>query len=1018
MRSRALCCLALAALMPHARSASAERLAFTTFRSFEGRIYTDVNVVVEDRQGFLWLGTEKGLARFDGRNFRHFGKEQGLTKTNVTSLAFAGNGALWVGSWGAVFRFDPVGGGSFTEVPVHGNKIPLERTLVYVDAKKQVWCVADFLYRLEPGPRPAFRRASFEPATSMPWVTSFLPDGAGNLWIGGLDDLYRVSAQGVVSRIFGYDQRSPGDVRSIVEDRHGRIWLATGKGIGFVEPASSGRPSDLVLRNILKADIQTPIVAREGGGIWVGGMDALLEIASDGTVVRRIVREHGLAALPAWPRLVDHAGGLWVTTMTGSLQRLPATGFSSFGTADGLDAPLVRAIWRRRSGDLIVNGAPDVLQRFDGRRFVPTVPPLPHGVSPSWGWYQVDLEDRDGHWWVPGVAALLRFGPVARLEDLARARPTSVYRTAGCFPGGDVFRIYEDSRGDVWIGTITRGQATIHRWSRESGAFSCYWSSGIVGSEVAPTAFLDNGRGTMWIGFYNGQVARYQAGRFECLFDCLGRSGLIYSLHHDRRGRLWVGTYRAGVLRVDNPTAARPIAVSLTTAQGLSSNRIGGITEDRFGRIYIGTDSGVDVLEENGRIHHFGTAEGLPHPFVGVAYADPDGEIWLGTLDGVARFTPPAEFREEGDIRVLIDAVRVSGRARPVSAAAEARMDGLVLEPDERDIAIDYVGLPRASADTLKFQYRLSEHEPWSPPSANRSVVLAGLDAGRYRVEIRALDAAGRASPHLAVISFRALAPFYRRAWFIALSVATTIGLAMLAYRARVRHLVALERQRTRIAMDLHDEMGSRLGSIALLADVATQETTVETRRSHLLGQIAETAAEMGSSLTEIIWSLRHDTISLERAAQYLTAHGARLFPGPLPAFTTRFPAEWPAVDMSHATGRAVLLVGQEALHNSARHARAATVSLQLEQQGHRWRLTVEDDGRGVHHANQPSTGEGLGLESMRRRAAQIGASLQILEGDGGGTTVHLVFDPHARARDRMNIRRTWTRPWDMTDRN
>ena len=1015
MRSRAVCGLALAALTLDVSSASAERLPFTTFGSFESRIYTDVNVVVEDRQGFLWLGTEKGLERFDGRSFRHFGKDQGLTKTNVTGLALAGDGTLWVGSWGAVFRFDPAGGGAFTEVPVHGNKIPLERTLVYVDSKNQVWCIADFLYRLEPGPSPVFRRVHFEPATSMPWVTGFLPDRAGNLWIGGIDDLYRVSAQGVVSRIAGYDEQAPGEVRSIVEDRHGHVWLLTGKGIWRVDRAS---PSDLVLRSILKTDFQTSIVAREEGGIWVGVRDALLEIASDGSVVRRIVKQHGLAALPPWPRLVDHAGGLWVTSMTGSLQRLPATGFSSFGAADGLEAPLVRAIWQRRSGDLIVNGYPDVLQRFDGRRFIPTRPPLPPGVVPSWGWYQVDMEDRHGHWWIPANPGLLKFSPVKRLEDLARAKPMTVSRASGCFPSGDIFRLYEDSRGDVWVGTITRDQETVYRWNRASGEFSCYRSSDFLGRDFAPTAFLDDGRGTMWIGFYNGQVVRYRGGRFDCVLDCSGRRGLIYSLHHDRRGRLWIGTYREGVLRVDDPTAASPIAVSLTTAQGLSSNRIGGITEDRFGRIYIGTDSGVDVLEENGRIHHFGTADGLPHPLVGVAFAHPNGEIWLGTLDGVARFTPPAEFREEGDIRVLIDGVRVSGRARPVSAAAEAQVDGLVLEPHERDIAIDYVGLPQTSADTLKFQYRLSETEPWSPPSASRSLVLAGLDAGRYRIEIRALDTAGRASPHLAVISFRALAPFYRRAWFNVLSVLATLGIAMLAYRARVRHLVELERQRTRIAMDLHDEMGSRLGSIALLADVATQETTVATRRSHLLGQIAETAAEMGSSLTEIIWSLRHDTISLERVAQYLTAQGARLFPGPMPAFTTRFPAKWPAVDMSHATGRAVLLVGQEALHNSARHAHASVVTLQLEEQGRRWRLTVEDDGRGVHHANQPSGGEGFGLESMRRRAAQIGASLQILDDDGRGTTVHLVFDPRVRPGDRMNIRRTWTRPWDMTDRH
>jgi signal transduction histidine kinase len=540
----------------------------------------------------------------------------------------------------------------------------------------------------------------------------------------------------------------------------------------------------------------------------------------------------------------------------------------------------------------------------------------------------------------------------------------------------------------------------------------------MFGRKMGPSAFLDDGRGTMWIGFYLGQVARYRDGRFECLFDCSGRNGLVESLYLDRRRRLWIGTYRAGVLRVDDPTAARPAAASLTAGDGLSSNRIGGITEDRFGRIYIGTERGVDVLDEAaGRIHHFSTADGLPHPFVSSAYAHPDGEIWLGTLNGVARFTPPATFREEPPIHVLIDDARVSGIARPLSAAGESQLDGLVLEPDQRDIAIDFVGLPRTLAGSLRFQYRLSEGEAWSPPSADRSLVLAGLDAGSYRVEIRALDAAGRTSAHAALVSFQVLAPFYGRSWFVALALLTAFGLAALAYRARVGRLVALERQRTRIAMDLHDQMGSQLGSIALLADVAAAGSVTDVRHDRLLTQIAETAAEMGSSLTEIVWSLRHDAMTIERVARYLAAHGRRLLPGPVPAFVTEFPEPWPVVTLSPATGRAVLLVGQEALHNTARHSHARTVVLALEGAGNRWRLVVRDDGIGIRADESGTNHEGFGLESMRRRAADIRASIEIRSSRSDGTTVALVFDPRARARtrDRMNIRRTWKRPWDIS---
>ena len=303
----------------------------------------------------------------------------------------------------------------------------------------------------------------------------------------------------------------------------------------------------------------------------------------------------------------------------------------------------------------------------------------------------------------------------------------------------------------------------------------------MFGKKIGPSAFLDDGQGTMWIAFYNGQVARYRHDGSSASSIVPAGDGLVQSLYLDRRRRLWIGTSRAGVLRVDDITAKRPEAVSLTMAAGLSSDRIGAITEDRFGRIYVGTERGVDVLDEaGGRIHHFGTAEGLPHPFVGSAYAHPDGEIWLGTLNGVGAFHAAGQVCEEPPIRIPDPrGAEGLGIARPLSVAGESRMEGLGLGPDQKDIAIDFVGLPRSLADTLRFQYRLSDREPWSPSSAVRSVVLAGLASGSYQVEIRGLDAAGRTSPHTALVLFRVAAPFYKRSWFLVLAVLASLGLAV-----------------------------------------------------------------------------------------------------------------------------------------------------------------------------------------------------------------------------------------------
>ena len=996
--------LALLGTLLCAASASGERLPLTTYTAANGLKATDINAVVEDRQGFLWIGSDTGLWRFDGLAFRRYGREHGLTKTNVTGLAIAKDGTLWVGVWGGVFCFD-MRSGSFVEVPIDGNRIPLERTLVFVDAKEVVWCVGDRLFRLDVGPPRRFRGTEFRPTAALPVGSAFLPDRTGNLWIGNRE-LYRVGPDGRAVCATRTGNRELGPVASIAEDRRGRIWVGTASGL-WRTAAPAPNVAEVVLECVHKTDPArtgpVALVAREHGGVWMGSHQGIIEIDPDSGVFRRITRQQGLLATQSWPLLLDRAGDLWITGLARGLQRLAREGFTSYGPDDGLESPLVSAIWRRRSGELIVVGTGGVIHRYDGQRFMATRPAYPPGIMPSWGWNQIDTEDRTGQWWVPTDGALIRFPRMRRVESLARAVPAAIYRMSGCFTAGSVFRVYEDSRGNVWVATINPEGHNLHRWNRTSGEFSCFPIERVIGKNTAPTLFLDDGAGTMWIAFYEGQVVRHRSGRFECVVGCAAEHGQVNGLHVDRQKRLWIATARSGVLRIDNPDSARPSMTTLTVANGLSSNRARALAEDRFGRIYVGTDEGVDVLDDAmGRVQHFGVAEGLPHPFINTSYADANGDVWFGTLNGLARFTPPVTFRGASPALVLIDTVRVGGRRHDTAAGGESGIGGLVLPPEQRELTVDYVGLPRQLASSLRFQYRLNDREPWSPPSTNRSLVLAGLEAGSYGVEIRALDVSGRPSAATAVVSFRVLAPIYRRAWFVALAALALLGLIALAYRSRVRHLVALERQRTRIAMDLHDQMGSQLGSIALLADVAAEGSEPDVRRRELLSQIADTAADMGASLTEIVWTLRHDTITLERVAQYLTAHGRRLFPGPMPSFTATVPDEWPGVEMSPATGRNVLLIGLEAMHNCARHAGARSVSLDLRPRGRRWGLTIADDGKGMPASDPLSKDQGFGLETMRRRAAEIGADLEMASGTGHGTSVVLLFDPRAVAADNI----------------
>jgi signal transduction histidine kinase len=236
------------------------------------------------------------------------------------------------------------------------------------------------------------------------------------------------------------------------------------------------------------------------------------------------------------------------------------------------------------------------------------------------------------------------------------------------------------------------------------------------------------------------------------------------------------------------------------------------------------------------------------------------------------------------------------------------------------------------------------------------------------------------------------------QAWFLALSALLLAAGIYAVHRARVESLLRLERQRERIARDLHDEMGSALGSVGILAELASGDRLDESRRRAVFAQIAETVSELGSTLDDIVWSLAQGARKVDSLAAELASRGRRLFPDGTSAFRTEFPQTWPDVSLSPAVFRNVLRIAVEALHNAARHSGARSVNLALEPLGRRWRLRVEDDGNGLP-ADPAEAGTGLGLGGMRRRAEEIGAEITWESPPGGGTAVTLEFDPDAGRR-------------------
>ncbi|MFN2393934.1 MAG: triple tyrosine motif-containing protein, partial [Pyrinomonadaceae bacterium] len=256
--------------------------------------------------------------------------------------------------------------------------------------------------------------------------------------------------------------------------------------------------------------------------------------------------------------------------------------------------------------------------------------------------------------------------------------------------------------------------------------------------------------------------------------------------------------------------------VKYTPAEGLTSIATASVTEDEFGRIYVGTWRGIDRLDpDTGHIEHFTAADGLPVSFVEVSYRDRQNNLWFGTHEGLARFVPEPK-RKRQPPTILITGLRVEGEAQSVSILGETEISNLELNSQQRQIGVTFLG------EKLKYEYRFGGSD-WTQ-TVERTVNFANLAPGAYQFQVRAVTADRLASPAPAALAFRIAAPIWQRPWFVVGLVMAAFFLIYALYRYRLAQLLAVANMRTRIATDLHDDIGANLTKISILSEVARRQ--------------------------------------------------------------------------------------------------------------------------------------------------------------------------------------------------
>ena len=474
-------------------SLRAEQLPIKTYTTADGLAGNRVSQIMRDSHGFLWVCTYEGISRYDGYMFTNYKVVSGPVQPEARSFLETRSGVCLAATKTGVYQFHPaISSGSrwgtkvtsrmgeateslspetrFERVFPRKSEGKVSTWALAEDQGGKIWAgTAVGLYQMEWSDGKWTSRyidiglpRDTEDDTV---VRALLRDRQGNLWIGAESGLYRRLVDGSTERYTIRHGLPVNQIRAIFEDGDGQLWVGT--RLGLCQLASKPNYSGSIVSHVytetdgLPSKNITSIWQSSTGKLWIGLIGGLGELLPRDNQERRKFRAYtstqGLSDINIWALSEDRDGSLWIGSENG-VMKLARSGFISYGKADGLGDPAIASIFEDQAGELCVTSITGsiFLNRFNGTRFAAAKPRFPKDIDYyGWGWDQLSLQDHVGEWWIPTGQGLCRFPKLSNPEYLARVIPRVVYTSRNGLPFDDVFRLFEDARGDIWIATFS-----------------------------------------------------------------------------------------------------------------------------------------------------------------------------------------------------------------------------------------------------------------------------------------------------------------------------------------------------------------------------------------------------------------------------------------------------------------------------------------------------------------------------------------------------------------------------------
>jgi len=985
VRTRAAICLSITltcasrafALNP---ALDVNQYAHTAWTIGQGLLSSRSSSIAQTPDGYLWLGTESDLLRFDGVRtvrWQPHGDER-LPSTNITGLLVTRDGRLWIGtsaglaSWkdGRLVTYPELAGQvvvALTEdepgtvwagsiaIP-HGRLCAIRSAVQCVEEEGRfgngvfslfeerdaLWVgAATGLWRWSPGSPTRY---------ALPMPTSAISDliriNNGPLLIAMRDGLMQF-VDGKLDPYLLQDVERPFDATRLLQDRDGDLWIGTARR-GLVH-VHQGRVDIFTRSDGLSGESISALYEDREGNIWVAtneGVDRFREVP-----VTTISRRQGLPVDEAFSVLPARDGSVWVATPA-AVTRWTAGRPTVHGTREGLPDDHVGSLFEDSAGRVLAATLRGIAA-FERGRFVP----------------------------LRSVSSRVVYG------------------------------IVEERPGVLWIDDQELGLIQI---VGEEVVKRIPWSA--LGRDDHATAIVaDRAQNGLWVGFYNGGVAFLQGGAIRASYgtaDGLG-AGRVSELQVDRDGALWAAT-AGGLSRIKDHRIA-----TLTTKNGLPCDTVHWTIADLDRSLWSLTACGLVRIssaelaawiadpERSVKFTLFDVSDGVRTFTIPIGLSPPaaslsDGRLWFATPNGVGvvdprhlpfnTLPPPVHIEEiVADRKTYSAATNANGRVR--------------LPPRVHDLQIDYTALSLVTAEKVRFRYKLEGFDrDWQDVGNRRQAFYTDLPPRQYRFRVVAANNSGVWNEAGAAVDFVIAPAYYQTRWFLALSVGAVLAVVWAAHRVRLRvvekHereisalnerlMKAQEQERIRIAGELHDSVMQEMLAVTMMLGTAKRRIPDDSDAKATLEKVQQKLIQVGTDIRQLSHDLHPPALQdsgLPSAVQtyceqFTTSSG----------IAVSCDADDGVRDLSRGAALALFRIVQEALGNAAKHARAKQITVRLARSDGTVSLAVADDGVGFDPDRLGGSG-GLGLIMMRERATQLNGKFEFDSAPGRGTTIRVVI--------------------------